>query len=63
MVKLPIATGQLDASTQDYVFDYDNQFKHVGIYDSSRRYKNRGVIFKGFHFIIKKVIAKEHLTK
>jgi hypothetical protein len=46
MVKLLIATRQLDSNTQDYIFDYDNQFRPVGMYDSTRRYKKRWVIFK-----------------
>jgi hypothetical protein len=47
MVRLLIASKQLNPKTNDYIFDYDNQFIPTEKYDSKRSYKKADGYFPG----------------
>ncbi len=47
MVQLLVKTKQLSANTDNYIFDYDNQFIPTGKYDSKRSYKKDDGYFPG----------------
>jgi hypothetical protein len=47
MVKLLIVSKQLNPKTNDYIFDYDNQFIPTDKYDSKRSYKKADGYFPG----------------